>query len=70
MRLRLLAAVLTVCFGTLAQTMLTIRQLTTFLKSSIELKQDDRQVARFLSKMKLSQKLDDRLIEELQGYGL
>jgi hypothetical protein len=50
--------------------MLTIRQLTTFLKSSIELKQDDRQVARFLSKMKLSQKLDDRLIEELEGYGL
>lgn len=70
MRLRLLAAVLTVCLGTLAQTTLNIRQLTTFLKSSIELKQDDRQVARFLSKVKLSQKLDDRLIEELQGYGL
>ncbi|HZT30645.1 MAG TPA: hypothetical protein VFA33_12210 [Bryobacteraceae bacterium] len=68
--MRLLAAVFAVCLCASAQTTLNIRQLTSFLKSSVALRQDDRQVARFLSKVKLTEKLDDRTIEELQGYGL
>ncbi len=70
MRFRLAAAVLAVCLCARAQTTLTIKELKAFLKSSIELQQDDRQVARFLSKVKLSERLEDAQIEEIQGLGL
>jgi hypothetical protein len=62
-----LAAAMT--FGLWAQTTLSVEQLFSFIKSSIQLKHPDRQVANFVSKLKLSEKLDDRTIEELQGLG-
>ena len=40
-----------------------------FVKSSIELKHPDKQVAVYLSRIKLAQKLDDRTVEEMQGLG-
>ncbi len=51
-----------------AQT-LTVQQLRQFIASSIQLKHDDRKVAEYLKKIKLSGRLDDRTIEELQGTG-
>ena len=48
---------------------LTVDKLVAFIKSSIQLKQPDRQVAEYLHHVKLSQKLEDRTIEELQGLG-
>ncbi len=48
---------------------LTFDQLSAFIKSSVQLKHDDRKVAEFLKKVKITQKLTDRGIEELIGYG-
>jgi hypothetical protein len=73
MRYRLLAAVFAVCLAATAQT-LSVRELASFIRSSGQLikegKQTDREVANFLSKVKLTERLDDRTIEEMQGYGI
>jgi hypothetical protein len=66
---RLLPVVLAVCLATSAQTTLTLEQLISFVKSSIQLGHQDKKVARFLSKVTLTQKLDDRTIIELQAMG-
>lgn len=54
-----------------AQTQITtVAQLVGFIKSeSGQLKQDDRRIAEFLHKIKLTEKLDDRTVEELQALG-
>src|SRR5215510_9662620 len=52
-----------------AQTRLTVDQLVKFVQSSIQLKHPDKQVAAYLLKLKLSERLDARTIEELQGMG-
>ncbi len=53
-----------------AQTKLTVAQLCEFVQSSIHLKHPDKQVAAYLLKLKLSERLDARTIEELQGLGV
>jgi len=62
--LGLLAAV-----GTPAQMKMSVAQLVSFVKSSIELHHPDRQVAEYLKKVTLSNRLDPRTVEELQGLG-
>ncbi len=58
------------CAGLLpAQVKLTVEQIFTFIRSSIQLKHEDRRVADYLKKVQLSQRLDERTIEELQGMG-
>ena len=52
-----------------AQMGMTVDQLVSFIKSSIQLKHDDRKVADYVKKIKLSNKLDDRTVETLQGMG-
>ena len=53
-----------------AQSKLTVEQLISFVKSSIQLHHDDRQIATFIKKnVKLSNRLDARTVEELQGAG-
>jgi hypothetical protein len=73
MRYRLLAGVLAVCLVAAAQT-LNLRELVGFVQSSEQLikegKQTDAEVAKYLAKVKLTERLDDRVIEELQGYGI
>lgn len=69
MRLRLALLFLGVSMGLPAQTSMTVEQLVSFIKSSVQLKQPDREVAKFLRGVTLSQRLDDRTIEELQGEG-
>ena len=66
---RLVAAVFAVALGASAQS-LTVKQLMSFLQSSVQMKQTDREVAGFLSKAKMTEKLDDRAIEELQTLGI
>jgi hypothetical protein len=71
MRFRLLGAVLIFCVAAAAQTQpLTLNQLMKFLSSSIELKMADRDVAKFLAKTKLSERLDDVTIEKLMASGI
>jgi hypothetical protein len=48
---------------------LTVAQLEMFIRSAVQLKQPDRQVAEYLRKVKLTDKLDDRTIEDLQSLG-
>ena len=73
MRYRLLAAVLVVSLAATAQT-LSVRQLIGFVQSSEQLiregKQTDSEVAKYLANVKLTERLDDRTIEELQSYGV
>ena len=57
-------------FGLFAAEMsLTVNQLTTFIQSAVKLKQPDKQVAEYLHHVKMTEKLDDRTVEELQGMG-
>ena len=58
------------CLAALAQQSITVDKLVEFLHSSIKLKMPDRQVASYVSKMHLTEKLEDRIIEQLQGDGL
>ncbi len=48
----------------------TIGQLMVFMRSSIQQKFPDQEVARYVAKMKLSEKLDAATIEQLQSEGL
>ena len=69
MRVRLALSALLACSLTLAEQTLTLGQLLAFIRSSIQLKQQDREVAAYISKIRLSEKLDGRIVEELQGEG-
>ncbi len=46
-----------------------VEQLVTFVKSSVQLHQNDLEVANYLKTIKLKERLDDRTIEQLQGTG-
>jgi hypothetical protein len=52
-----------------AQSGITIEQLVSFIRSSIQLRHPDKQVAAYLGKIKLTEQLDDRTIEDLDGQG-
>jgi hypothetical protein len=52
-----------------AQRQMTVQQLTSFIRSSLQMRNDDRQVADFIRKIRLTHKLDVRTVEELQGLG-
>jgi hypothetical protein len=70
MRFRLVAVVLAVVVLATAQQSLSIEQLAAFLRSSVQMKMSDKEVAGFLAKVKLTQRLDGRAVEEMQGYGI
>jgi len=65
------ACVLAVIFAavTLAQRQMTVPQLVSFIRSSIQLRQDDHQVAEVVRKIKLTNRLDGKTVEELEGMG-
>ena len=67
---RLLAAVFATCLVAMGQS-LTVEKLLAFLQSSEKLiaegKMTDRDLANYLAKVKLTERLDDRTIEEIQG---
>src|SRR5258708_951052 len=53
-----------------AQSKLTVDQLVSFVKSSVQLRHDDRTIADYIKKnVKLSNRLDARQVEALQGLG-
>lgn len=65
--LSLLCGLLTVAM--LAQRAFTVAEVVTFVKNQIKAKGDDRATGDYLHKIKLTQRLDDRTIEDLQGQG-
>jgi hypothetical protein len=63
--------VLVFCLAATAQTQtLNLDELLKFLSSSVELKLTDTDIAKFLSKTKLTERLDDITIEKLQASGI
>ncbi len=52
-----------------AQMRLSVEQLISFVESSIKLKHEDRRVAEYIRKVHLTERLEDRTIEVLQGKG-
>jgi hypothetical protein len=74
MRLRLLAAVFAVALAATAQTPMSVAELYSFVQSSQQFikqgKMTDRELAAFLSKSKLTERLDDRSVEQMQGLGI
>jgi len=48
---------------------ISVAELVKFIKSSVQMKQSDAEVAKYLGRMKLTDHLDDRTVEELQGLG-
>jgi len=69
MRKRAALVLLAVCLSALGQSALTVEQVVSFVTSSVRLKHDDRQVADYLRGVKLTNRLDDRTIIELQAAG-
>lgn len=69
MRYRLLAAIFAVSLAASAQS-LSIDQLRKFLQSSVQMKMTDKEVSGYLAHAKLSEKLDDRTVEDLQSLGI
>ncbi len=53
----------------MAQRPMSVADLTTFIKSQIKMKGDDRLTADFLRKIKMTERLEDKTVEELQGQG-
>src|ERR1700683_4500896 len=71
MRKRILACVVVFCSSAVAQT-LTVEKLAEFIHSStheMKGKQSDKDIAGFIAKMKLTERLDDAKIEEFQNEG-
>jgi len=68
-RLRLICLTFCMVLAIYAQRQMTIPQLQTFIKSAVSMKNDDRQVADAVRKLKLTNRLDARTVEELQGLG-
>jgi hypothetical protein len=68
---RVLPAIFAVALAASAQTQsLTVKQLFSFIQSSVQMKQNDKEVAGFLARTRLTEKLDDRTLEEMQGLGI
>jgi hypothetical protein len=70
MRFRWLSLLLLSATCLFAQRAMTVAQLMTFVGSQIKIKGDDRATSEFLlHKIKLTEKLEARVVEELQGQG-
>jgi hypothetical protein len=67
--LRLCFLILGLVLTAFAQNRMTVDQLTRFIKSSVELKSDDRTVADFVKKITLTNRLEARTVEGLQTLG-
>src|ERR1041385_2614529 len=65
-----LVATLCACSAYAADTSIdTVQKLVAFVKSSIQLKQNDHERAAYIKTIRLKERLDDRTVEELEGQG-
>jgi hypothetical protein len=66
----ILVLILVALLAAQAQNKMTVDQLVSFVKSSVQLRHDDRQIADYIKKnVKLSDRLSPRTVEDLQGLG-
>ena len=71
--MRRFAAILIFCFTALAQQAMTVDQLSKFLHSAtheMKGKQSDQEIAGFLAKVRLTERLDDDTLEKIQSDGV
>ena len=68
-RARLLVSFLLAAGMAFAQREMTVAQLVTFIKSSVQQHNPDKDVAAFVARIKVTNKLDDQTVEDLQGAG-
>ena len=69
LKFRLLGLFLLFSLVAFAQRPMSVTEVVSFIKSQIKSNGDDRATADYLRKIKLTQHLEDRTIEELQGQG-
>src|SRR5215475_12461692 len=70
MRLRSLCPILLLSLAAFAQQrQMTVAQLVDFIKSAVQQRNDDRRVADFVRSIKLTNRLDDATVENLQTLG-
>jgi hypothetical protein len=69
MGLRAITAAFLICLGAWAQGTFTVEQIKSFIRSAIQLKNPDKEVAQTLRTMKMSERLDLDTVETLQGEG-
>ena len=70
MKVRLLLAILCAALGLQAQTEMNVQQVVDFIRSELALKQHtDKQVAAYVKKLKLSEKITDKTILDLEAQG-
>lgn len=68
-RLRPVCVLALLSVAAYGQREMTVAQLISFIKSSVQLHTPDRQVADYVHKIKLTNKLDDLTVEQMQGMG-
>jgi len=68
-KFRLLGLFLLFSLASFAQRPMSVAEVVSFIKSQIKSSGDDRTTADYLRKIKLTQHLEDRTVEELQGQG-
>jgi hypothetical protein len=69
MKVKVILVLLAGALLAFAQRAMTVVELTTFIRSQIKMKGDDKLTADFLHKVKLTERLEDRTVEELMGLG-
>ncbi|MGD0499414.1 MAG: hypothetical protein ABSC23_13365 [Bryobacteraceae bacterium] len=73
-RFRILAVVLALCVAGAAEIGMTVEQLFAFIQSSVQIikegKMTDKALADYLAKSKLTERLDDRSVEQMQSLGI
>lgn len=57
------------CFALEAQMAMTAGQIQEMVRSSLALKEDDGKIAKFLKGVKLTEKLDDKAVQDLEAQG-
>ncbi|HYA18032.1 MAG TPA: hypothetical protein VEF06_11230 [Bryobacteraceae bacterium] len=67
--LRLALSALLLAASAFAQQQFTVDKLVQFITSSIRQKMSDAEVAKYLGSVRMSERLDPRVVEELQGKG-
>jgi hypothetical protein len=69
MGLRRITALFVICLSAWAQAGYTVEQIKSFIRSAIQLKNPDKEVAQTLRTMKMAERLDLDTVETLQGEG-
>ena len=67
--IRSLCLLLSISLAAFAQSTVTADQVVTYIKSTIQSKQDDKKVAESVQKLKLGSRLDEKTVQDLQRQG-